>query len=521
MDGADVLIIGAGSSGSILANRLSADPACRVTVLEAGGRITDPDVARPELWPFIQGRDYDWAYRTVDQPMLDGRSLEWARGKGFGGSSNLHAMAHMRGARDDFARWVDATGSDRWSWDGLLPYFRGLEHVSTGADAIHSGSGPVPVLTPDSSLSSPLVLSYLDAWESLGVQRIPHHNSGEMIGATPNSLTIEHGRRVTVADAYLYPVLGRPNLTVFDRANVRRLVVTNSRVSGVEFTRNGSDELVEAATVILAAGSIGDPLLLMRSGIGDPSVLAAADVRPVLDRYEVGRNLHDHLLGAGNLYRSRQRVPPTRLQLSESMTYLSAGGAAVHSGRADVVVGCVVGPSVSERFAPVAAALNDGQAYTLLFGVTHPTSRGRLRITGPDPDDPVEIDPAYLTTEEDRANFRTAFTLAREVGRSPAMDAWRAEELLPGPSVEDARSADAFIARAAITHHHPVGTCRMGSDDGAVVDADLKFNGLDNLYVVDASVFPSITTGPVHAAVMAVAESFALQAREPESESNN
>jgi pyridoxine 4-oxidase len=241
----------------------------------------------------------------------------------------------------------------------------------------------------------------------------------------------------------------------------------------------------------------------------------------VLDRYEVGRNLHDHLLGAGNLYRSRQRVPPTRLQLSESMTYLSAGGAAVHSGRADVVVGCVVGPSVSERFAPVAAALNDGQAYTLLFGVTHPTSRGRLRITGPDPDDPVEIDPAYLTTEEDRANFRTAFTLAREVGRSPAMDAWRAEELLPGPSVEDARSADAFIARAAITHHHPVGTCRMGSDDGAVVDADLKFNGLDNLYVVDASVFPSITTGPVHAAVMAVAESFALQAREPESESNN
>lgn len=509
MDGEDVLIIGAGSSGSILANRLSADPARQVTVLEAGTRVTDPDVARPELWPFIQGREYDWAYTTTAQPGLDGRALPWPRGKGFGGSSNLHAMAHMRGARADFASWAAATGDNRWSWDGLLPHFRALERYSSGADMLHGVDGPMPVLLPGDELISPLVRTYLDAWESLGVRRIDDHNGGEMIGATPNALTIANGERVTVADAYLYPVQNRPNLTVLDGATVHRLRLKDGRVRGIEYSRLGQDHLIEAETVILAAGSIGDPLLLMRSGVGDPAVLAAADVQPVLDRREVGRNLHDHLLGAGNLYRSRKTVPPTRLQLSESMTYLSSDGIAVRTGSPDIVVGCVVGPSVSERYASVVDGLAPGEAYTLLFGVTHPTSRGSLRITGPRADDPAVIDPAYLSTDHDRVVFRRSLEFARMVGHSAAMAGWRAEELLPGPSVDDPRAVDSFIAHAAITHHHPVGTCRMGADEDAVVDHELRANGIENLYLVDASVFPSITSGPVHAAVMAVAESFA------------
>jgi pyridoxine 4-oxidase len=509
MNGADVVIIGGGSAGSILANRLSADPACRVTVLEAGTRVTDPDVARPELWPFIQGRDYDWAYTTTPQPGLAMRSLAWPRGRGLGGSSNLHAMAHMRGAATDFARWADATGDDRWSWDGLLPHFRALERYSGGADTMHGGDGPMPVLQPGDDLTSPLVRTYLDAWEMLGVPRIRNHNSGEMIGATTNSLTIADGKRVTVADAYLYPVQDRPNLTVLDRATVHRLRLNGDRVRAVEYNRGGRNHLIEADTVILAAGSIGDPLLLMRSGVGDPALLAAAGVRTVLDRREVGRNLHDHLLGAGNLYRSRRNVPPTRLQLSESMTYLSAEGTSVVSGAPDVVVGCVVGPSVSERYQSATDGLRDGGAYTLLFGVTNPTSRGSLHITGPDPGDTPFIDPAYLSTEHDHVMFRRALELARLVGHSDAMAEWRAEEVLPGRSVTDRHAVDTFIAQAAITHHHPVGTCRMGADDDAVVGSDLRMRGIDNLYIVDASVFPSITTGPVHAAVMAIAESFA------------
>jgi Choline dehydrogenase and related flavoproteins len=367
----------------------------------------------------------------------------------------------------------------------------------------------MPVLLPGDDLTSPLVRSYLDAWESLGVRRINDHNGGEMIGATPNSLTIADGKRVTVADAYLYPVLDRRNLTVLDNATVHRLRLRGGRVRGVEYSRHGRDHMIEADTVILAAGSIGDPLLLMRSGIGDPRALAVAGVRTVLDRRDVGSNLHDHLLGAGNLYHARKTVAPTRLQLSESMTYLSAEGAAVGSGIPDVVVGCVVGPSVSERYASIAGGIGEGDAYTLLFGVTHPTSRGSIRLTGPRADDPVVIDPAYLRTDHDRTMFRRSLELARLVGHSAVMGEWRADELLPGPSIDDPHAVDVFIARAAITHHHPVGTCRMGADEDAVVDNELRVNGVDNLCVVDASVFPSITSGPVHAAVMAVAESFA------------
>lgn len=505
---ADILIVGAGSAGSVLANRLSADPSRRVVVLEAGEPVTDPEMRRPELWPFIHGRSYDWAYRTLPQPGLAGRSLEWARGKGPGGSSLVHAMAHMRGCRADFDRWVAATGDERWSWDALLPYFRRMESFSGGADAAHGADGPLPVLLPGPDLSSPLVADYVAAWSSLGAPRIKGHNRGEMLGATPNSLTIRNGERVTVADAYLTPVLDRPNLTVLAGVDVHRLTIAGGRVTGAEITRGGRDETLSADEVILCGGSIGDPLLLMRSGVGDPAVLSDAGVATVVESVGVGANLHDHLLGAGNVYRSKQPVPPTRLQLSESMTYLSLKGVDRTTGPADIVVGCVVGPSMSESFSMDAVGAVPGESYTLLFGVTNPTSRGSLRISGPELSDEPIIDPAYLSTEHDRAAFRAALAHARMVGSSTAMDAWRAEELLPGPLDSEA-AQDAFIARAAITHHHPVGTLRMGAGDDAPVTPDLRFRGLDGLRVVDASVIPSITAGPVHAAVLAIAESFA------------
>ena len=505
---ADILIVGAGSAGSVLANRLSADPSRRVVVLEAGEPVTDPEMRRPERWPFIHGRSYDWAYRTVPQAGLADRSLEWARGRGPGGSSLIHAMAHMRGCRADFDRWVAATGDHRWSWDALLPYFKKMESFSEGADAAHGDTGPLPVLLPGPDLSSPLVTDYIRAWTQLGAPRIEGHNRGEMLGATPNSLTIRGGGRVTVADAYLTPVLDRPNLTVLTGVDVHRLSIAAGRVTGAEITRDGHDETISADEIILCGGSIGDPLLLMRSGVGDPAVLSQAGVDTVVESRGVGANLHDHLLGAGNVYRSKKPVPPTRLQLSESMTYLSLKGVDRTTGPADIVVGCVVGPSMSESFSMDEVGAVPGEAYTLLFGVTNPTSRGSLRISGPSLSDEPIIDPAYLTTERDRATFRAALEHARMVGSSPGMDAWRAEEQLPG-ALADRASQDAFIARAAITHHHPVGTLRMGAGDDAPVTADLRLRGLDGLRVVDASVIPSITAGPVHAAVLAIAESFA------------
>ncbi|PVB59594.1 GMC family oxidoreductase N-terminal domain-containing protein [Labrenzia sp. 011] len=500
----NVLIIGGGSAGCVLANRLSADGRTAVALVEAGGRPTDPDIAVPQMWPFIQGRDFDWCYETIPQPGTANRRHAWPRGKVLGGSSCLHAMAHVRGHPEDFASWADATGSSRWSYDGLLPGFIKSESFSEGQTAYHGTEGPLPVYLPGDDVN-PVISAYMQAGQSLGVPKLSDHNGPELIGTTPNSLTIRNGQRVSAADAYLFPVLDRSNLTVLSGTAALKLLLDRNRVTGVEVLQDGKIQTLVADEYILSGGTIANPLLLMRSGIGPEEDLARIGVPLLLRREALGQNLQDHLLGAGNVYRSRKPVPPSKLQLSESLMYLSAENLTRSEGKPDVVLGCVTGPSVSECF----DAPPPGEAYTLLFGVTHPTSRGVLRPSGAGLDDKPLLDPAYLQTEADRAHFRRALEYAREVGHSEAMSDWRLEEVLPGRNVRTAAEVDAFIARAAITHHHPVGTCRMGADEEAIVAEDLKVKGLDNLHIVDASVFPTLTSGPVHAAILAVAETFA------------
>lgn len=499
----DVAIVGGGSAGALLAARLSEDPSRQVALIEAGGEPTDPDIWKPSAWPLLQGRSFDWGYRTEPQTGTAGRVHAWPRGRVLGGSSCLHAMGHMRGHPADFAAWSEATGDARWSWEGLLPAFMAIEDHSLGGDGAHGKGGPLPVLLPDEELS-PVARAFIAAGAALGLPNIPGHNGGEMVGVTPNALTIRNGRRVTVADAWLtLAVRQRKNLSILAGCFVRRLKLANSRVVTLEATGADGPAEIAAESVILSAGSIESPALLMRSGIGPADVLAGAGIACKIAAPDLGRNLQDHLLGAGNLYAARRAVPPSRLQHSESMAYMRAG-AFTGGGRPEIVVGCGIAPIVSECFMPMAL----GTAYSLLFGVTHPTSRGSLRITGAEPGDALRIDPAYLQTERDRRLFREALAAARGIGHQPELDDWREREVLPG-SIETQADIDRFIAEAAITHHHPCGTCRMGRDECSVVDGNLKLRGLDNLHVVDGSVIPSLTAGPIHAAILAIAETFA------------
>jgi len=501
----DVAIIGAGSAGALIAARLSEDLARNVLLIEAGETPIDPDILKPFMWPAIQHRSYDWDYKTTPQKHVAGRSFAWARGKGLGGSSLLHAMGYMRGHPADFDAWAEATGNKRWSWEDLLPSFMANEDHMFGGDGIHGKDGPMPVWIPDEDVS-PLTRAFMSAGHALGLPRIPGHNTGQMIGVTPNSLMIRDGRRVTAAEAWLTPeVCARPNLTIMTGTLTRYLKLEKSRVSAIELAGPQGFSTITASEIILSAGSLESPALLMRSGIGREDVLHTAGVECHLKSPELGLNLMDHLLGAGNLYATKKHLPPSRLQHSESMAYMRAGNFSA-DGQPEIVVGCGVAPIVSESFSAPPA----GSAYSFLFGVTHPTSRGEIRITGAQPTDPLHIDPRYLQTDHDRTLFRAALNAAREIGNHSELDEWRDHEMLPGP-LKTNDDIDAFVAKAVITHHHPSGTCRMGKDDRSVVDSDLRLRGLDNLYVVDGSVLPSLTAGPIHAAVQAIAENFSVQ----------
>ncbi|MEE8535185.1 MAG: GMC family oxidoreductase N-terminal domain-containing protein [Kiloniellales bacterium] len=494
----DYLIVGAGTAGCVLAARLSGDPDLRVGLVEAGGPATDPAIADPLQWPMLQGTEIDWRFETVPQAHTAGRVHAWPRGRAIGGSSCLNAMAHVRGHPSDFDGWA-AEGCVGWGFRDLLPYFIRSETSDRAPSPYHGSDGPVRLMTPDDP--HPITRCYMAAGAERGLEPTEEHDGPRMSGPTLNALTIVGGRRQSVADAYLAPALDRPNLQVTDRGFVLGLVFgPGGRCTGVEIDRNGARETLTASQgVILAAGAVGSPHILLRSGIGPADELRALALEVRADLPGVGRNLHDHLLSGGNLYRAKRPVPPSKYQHSESLLYIErAGGEAAP----ELVLACVVVPVVTECFQAPAI----GEAYTLMFGFTRPRSRGALRLVSADPRQPPAIDPNYLSDPYDRHAYLDALDMARAVGGARALDDWRAEELLPGPRVASKADRLAFLEQAAFTHHHPVGTCRMGSDEAAVVGPDLAVRGVEGLYVIDASVMPRITTGPVNAAVIAIAE---------------
>ncbi|WP_119299456.1 GMC family oxidoreductase [Dongia deserti] len=495
----DFLVIGSGTAGSVLAARLSEDRELRIGLIEAGGRPTDPRIAEPAQWPLLQGSAIDWAYRTIPQRRTANRIHDWARGKVIGGSTALNAMAHVRGHPEDFDAWV-AQGCAGWGYADLMPYFLRSEHYTPGASAYHGSGGPLHLIRP--SEPHPVTLAYMAAGEEIGIALTDDHNGARMSGPTLNTLTIKDGKRQTIADAYLAPALSRPNLHLMAETQVLSLILEGGRCRGVRVSEgSGERDLVAERGIILAAGAIASPVLLMHSGIGTAEELRALGISVRHDLRGVGRNLHDHLLSGGNVYRACRTVPPSKYQNSESLMYVAREGAI---SAPELVLACVVAPVTTEQFAP----LQVGEAYTIMFGFTHPRSRGSIKLASAVSNAAPLIDPNYLAEQYDRDVYLDALEQARAVGHAQALSDWRLEEYLPGQTVKTSADKRAFLEKAAFTHHHPVGTCRMGCDVDAVVSADLKVRGLDHLYVCDASIMPSITTGPVNAAIVAIAERF-------------
>lgn len=508
---ADLIIVGAGSAGCILASRLSENPDLRVLLVEAGLEPNDPRIAEPAAWPLLQGTAVDWGYSTVSQAHMAGRAHAWPRGKVVGGSSAIHAMGHMRGHPADFDAWLEA-GATGWGWDDLLPYFIKSESspFTDTADTIcawYGADGPIHLEQPANP--HPLTEAHRAAGEALGLKPLRDHNGPDgMAGPTLNTMTIRNGKRQSVADAYLTSsVRARANLEIRTGVHVDRLIVTDGLVSGVQALEDGVPIALRARHgVVLAAGAIASPLILMRSGLGPGADLKAAGINPLRDVPGIGANLQDHLLSAGNVYRAVKTVPPTGTQHSESLTYIHARGQNPEEAP-ELVVGCVTVPIISEALANVVDPLEPGQGYTLMFGITHPRSRGRLQITSADPFAKPDIDPAYLSDETDQRHFQEALDWARALGAADAYAGWRGEEVLPRPQdLVDQNARQAFVERAAFTHHHPVGTCAMGTGENAVVSPQLELPGFKGLWVCDGSILPSLTTGPVNAAIVAVAE---------------
>jgi choline dehydrogenase len=451
-------------------------------------------MAVPPAWPTLIGSEVDWGYLTTPQLAAGGLARRYPRGKVLGGSSSINGMTFLRGHRSSYDQWANS-GAAGWSYADLLPFFKRSETSEGGDRAYRGGQGPMR-LAPVRN-ASPLSYAFLDAAVSAGYQRSADLNGQDQEGTCWSDLNIVDESRQSAADGYLRPVLDRPNLTVVTNALVHRLVVADRRCTGVEYSVGGETQQVRPeAETILSAGSIGSPQLLMLSGIGPAEHLRSVGVELVADLPGVGANLHDHPL-AGVIYTAVRPIPAARNNHGEVVAAIRT---TADLSAPDIQVFLIDMPFHPPWLAGPAAG------YTIAFTTLHPHSRGSVRLADADPASAPLIDPNYLGEDRDMAQMLTALRVAREIGSSPAFDDWRADEALPGPGVQDLAGQRDYLRRDTDPYNHPVGTCRIGEDPAAVVDPQLRVQGIDRLRVADASVMPTIPGANTYAAVLAIAE---------------
>ena len=517
----DFVIVGGGSAGCAMANRLSADPSNRVLVLEAGRRDWKVDVVihmPAALSMGIGNRFYDWMYESEPEPEMGGRRVYHARGKVLGGSSSINGMIFQRGNPMDYDRWAATPGCEAWDWAHCLPYFKRMETCIAGADDWRGGDGPLKL--ERGPATSPLFQAFFEAVQQAGHPMTSDVNGYRQEGFNAFDRNVYRGRRLSAARAYLHPVLHRKNLDLWTKAHATRLVMDGTRVTGVEVSHRGRNRTVEAAEVVSCSGAINTPQLLQLSGIGPAGVLRDAGVTPVVDLPGVGENLQDHL----EVYVQYACNEPVSLapQLAQwrkpwiglQWLFRKGPGASNHFEAGGFLRSNddVPWPNLMFHFLPIAirydgSVSTEGHGYQFHIGPMFSNSRGWVRIQSDDPFQKPKMLFNYLSTPEDRQEWAEAIEVARNIMGQPAFERYNGGEISPGPDVAGDEAVLEWVRADAETALHPSCTARMGTDAMGVVDpTTMRVHGTQGLRVVDASVMPTLTNGNIYAPVMMIAE---------------